>query len=188
TPDPAPRRRPRWPGWPGWVAAAVAACAAAAVLAGPPGVLGAAAPASTEPPPYTVGCRGTQCAGGEAEGMGCGIDAATFAELRVGSADLELRISDQCAAAWARISHSAAGDRVIVMDQDGHSQAATVPDTAAAEHYVPTSMIAADAHSHVRACVQSRDHGNQCTPWGAESPVPLNLPTPPPSLRVSTGG
>jgi hypothetical protein len=186
---PPPRRHPRSRGW---AFAALAACATAAVLAAlarPLDILGASAHSpSTAPPAYTVGCHGTQCAGGEPEGMACAIDAASFADLRLGHTYVELRISDQCGAAWARVSHPAVGDRVLVVDQDGRSEAVTIPDDAATEQYVPTRMIAADRHSHVRACVESGDGERQCTPWGASRPVPVPPPTRPPSPSVSSSG
>ncbi|ATY16971.1 XRE family transcriptional regulator (plasmid) [Amycolatopsis sp. AA4] len=152
-----------------WALAATAACAAgaAALAALPQGVLGTSAvpPASTA---YTVGCRGSQCTGQDAHPTACDVDAATYADLRVGRAYLELRISDQCGAAWARVSASAVGDRIEVADTDGRSERAAVGDAASAGQYVPTLMIAADRHSQVRACLE---HGGQlrCTPWGTST-------------------
>jgi hypothetical protein len=113
--------------------------------------------------------------------MACAVDAASFADLRIGDTYVELRISDQCGAAWARISHSTVGDRVLVVDQDGRTETATVPDGAATAQYVHTRMIAAGRHSYVRACVQPHDGERQCTPWGADHVVPVPPPAHPPS-------
>jgi hypothetical protein len=103
--------------------------------------------------------------------MACGVDAATFADLQVDGAYLELRISDRCGAAWARVSHATAGDRLQVLDQNGQSQATTVPEASAGQ-YVASPMISAGRHSQVRACVQRSDGERRCTPWGGNRPVP----------------
>jgi hypothetical protein len=169
---------------PGWLTATLAVCGALAVLAalarplGLPRVSGprAAAPA----PDYTVGCRGAACAGGEPEAMGCAADAASFANLRVDMSGLELRISDQCAAGWARFAPSAVGDQVFVEDRDGHREVMTVPDAVAANGFVVSPMIGAARHSAVRACVRLRNADNRCTPWGAERSVPVLPALPPP--------
>jgi Protein of unknown function (DUF2690)/Helix-turn-helix domain len=187
-PGPAYRRERNRP--PGWVWAAVAGCAGVAVLAAvtrPLGVLGGSAPSgSPTPPGYSVGCRGTQCAGGDPEAMACAIDAASYAKLRVAATYLELRISDQCRAAWARVSHSTVGERVLVMDTDGRTEAVTVPDDAATARYVHTPMITADRHSQVRACVEPRGGVRQCTPWGASSPGSVPPAAHPPASPLSS--
>jgi len=162
---------------PGWLPATLAVCGALVVLAalalplGLPGVSGprAAAPA----PDSTVGCRGAACAGGDPEAMGCAADAASFANLRVDMSGLELRISDQCAAGWARFAPSAVGDQVFVEDRDGHREVMAVPDAVAASGFVVSPMIGAARHSAVRACMRLRNGDTRCTPWGAERSVPV---------------
>ncbi|MTD54316.1 helix-turn-helix domain-containing protein [Amycolatopsis pithecellobii] len=126
---------------------------------------GGAQPSGSTAPDYSIGCRGPQCTGGEAQGMACGVDAASFAGLQVDTTYLELRISDQCAAAWARVSHAALGDEVSVADRDGRTETITVSDPAAIGQYLPTPMIAADRHSRVRACLM-RGGERRCTDWG----------------------
>lgn len=180
SPPPAPARPVSYRSW---VIGGLAVCAAAvvlAVLARPLGLVGTASPPAAAPA-YPVGCHGAQCAGGEAEGMACGIDAASFADLQIGDSYLELRISDLCGAAWARLYRSAVGDRVLVTDRAGHSQAVSVADPAAAEQYVPTPMLGAARHSAVRACVERPGDTRRCTPWGAPHPVPVPPVTAPPS-------
>ncbi|HSV64701.1 MAG TPA: DUF2690 domain-containing protein [Mycobacteriales bacterium] len=139
-------------------------------LAGPGGVPGTSAPtgppSSAAPLPLTVGCDGVRCAGEDPRDTACAVDATSSAELRVGNADLELRTSDQCAAAWARVSHATAGTQVQVVDQDGRTETVTIAGTAA-EGYVHTPMIPADRHVPMRACLKPF-HGNlHCTPWRA---------------------
>jgi transcriptional regulator with XRE-family HTH domain len=157
---------------PGWAYPVLGVCAAAAVfaaVAGPLGVLGTATPEpGAAPSIYTVGCRGALCAGQDAEGMACGVDAADFADLHVGRTYLELRISDQCEAAWSRVSHSAVGDRVEVTDKEGHTQVGTALDAAATTGYVGTPMIAARRHDQVRACLLRGHSRPRCTTWGAD--------------------
>lgn len=155
---------------PGWAYAALGVCAVVALfaaVAGHLGIFGTTAPASA-PSIYTVGCRGMQCAGQDAEGMACGVDAGDFAERHIGRAYLELRISDQCEAAWTRVSHSAVGDRIEVTDRDGHTQVSTVPDAASTTRYLGTPMIAARRHDQVRACLRHGNGARVCTPWGAD--------------------
>lgn len=106
-------------------------------------------------------------------------------DLELGTTYLELRISDRCGAARARISHSVVGDRVSVVDQDGCVETAAVPDNAATAQYLDTRMIAAAQHAQVRACVQPRGGERQCTPWGANQPVPVPPPAHPLSLPPS---
>jgi len=129
-------------------------------------------PVSSNSSTYTIGCRGAQCTGHDPYAAACDVDAVSFAGLQVGPAYLELRISGQCGAAWARISHSAVGDRVLVIDHDDRTETATVVDDAFTEQYVSTPMIAADRHSQVRACME-RNGKRRCTLWGTSSPVPV---------------
>jgi hypothetical protein len=149
----------------------VACVVVAAALVLPSGILGTTAVPSTSSA-YTVGCRGPQCTGQDPHAMACDIDTASYADLRVGQAYLELRISDQCGAAWARVSRSTVGDQVLVADQGGRSETTTVGNAASTGQYVPTSMIAVDRHSQARACLE---HGGErrCTPWGTNGPVPV---------------
>jgi hypothetical protein len=156
----------------GWALAAVMTCVVVvAALALLPGILGISAVPSTSSA-YTVGCRGPQCAGQDPHAMACDIDTASYADLRVGQTYLELRISDQCGAAWARISHSAVGDQLQVADQDGRTESVTVVDAASAWQFIPTLMIAVDRHSQARACLKHSGE-RRCTPWGTSSPVPI---------------
>ncbi|WP_433087295.1 helix-turn-helix domain-containing protein [Dactylosporangium sp. CA-052675] len=168
--QPLPRAR-------GWLLAAAAVCVLIGILvalATPLGITGPPdSPAASAQLPIMVGCHGAACAGRSAYDMACDVDAASFADLQVGPAYVELRISDRCAAAWARISHSALGDQVQVVAQDGRAEALTVSDTASTDRYLPTRMIPIDRHSHVRACIQPASGTRHCSPWGTDHPVPV---------------
>nr|WP_240942458.1 helix-turn-helix domain-containing protein [Planosporangium thailandense] len=184
----APRRRgPSWrrPRPPHRTAAALAGGAVTAVLialVGSTGIFAGPVPAASTGPGYPVGCTGIRCAGLEPVGMACAVDAGSYAELQVGGRHLELRVSDRCAAAWARISYPVAGDRVMVVDRAGRAEA-TVADGSSTEGYLSTRMVAADRHSQVRACVQSDGGEPRCTPWGGTRTVSVSPPAHPPSRR-----
>jgi hypothetical protein len=77
-----------------------------------------------------------------------------------------------------RLPSAAIGDHVQVIDQHDRTETVTIHDRAATSRYIPTLMIAADQHSHVRACVQPRDGKHRCTRWGESRPVPVSLATP----------
>jgi hypothetical protein len=79
--------------------------------------------------------------------------------------------SDQRGAAWVRVSRSTVGDQVQVTGQGGRNGTATVDDGVSARQYGPTSMIAADRHSQVRACLE-RGGQRRRTSWGTSSPGP----------------
>jgi transcriptional regulator with XRE-family HTH domain len=147
--------------WAG-VAAGISCLVALLAVAGPFGPVSRGD--GPTPVPVTVGCRATGCAGRDAYDQACAIDAATDAELWIGGTHLELRISPRCGAAWARLSRSAVGDRLLVVDRDGHVQAATVADPAATAQYVASPMLPAARPAQVQACLQ-RAEARQCTPW-----------------------
>ncbi len=144
-------------------AAAVATCVVGTllvVLTKPFGILKGSVSA---PPGYSVGCHGAQCAGREPEGMACALDAVTSDELRVEDTYVELRISHRCEAAWTRVSHTKLGDQVLVSDQDGRTETATVTRGAATTQYISTRMIAVGRGSQVRACLQRTEAPRRCT-------------------------
>ncbi|WP_426365656.1 DUF2690 domain-containing protein [Streptomyces sp. E-08] len=133
----------------------------------------AAPPATTTPPPTKrahlpqgVTCAGADCAGQDAEATGCGGDlATTVASTRVGSALVELRYSDTCAAAWARITGAAPGDTVTV-EVAGADRGATVTvgdGSAPAGTDAYTPMLAAASGADARACGTLADGREGCT-------------------------
>ncbi|MFF1507647.1 DUF2690 domain-containing protein [Streptomyces sp. NPDC058326] len=133
-----------------------------------------AAPPTTTAPPVTrpatlpagVMCAGGDCAGQDPEAMGCGGPlAATVARARVGTAQVEVRYSETCAAAWARITGAAPGDTVTV-EAGGTERRATVApgaDTATTETYAYTPMVAVGSGADARACGTLADGREGCT-------------------------
>ncbi|MET8573841.1 XRE family transcriptional regulator [Streptomyces sp. NPDC005012] len=120
-----------------------------------------AAPATSGPPlPDGVKCQGSGCAGEDPEAMGCGGERATTGEsVTVGRALLEVRFSEVCGAAWARITGAAPGDRVTVSGRGGPERQAEVgqdPDA-----YTP--MVAVGRARDAKACVTPVKGRAACT-------------------------
>jgi hypothetical protein len=151
---------------------------------GPSASVTGSAPASW---PVAVGCRGAQCTGRGALDMACSVDAASYADLHVAGAYLELRISDECQAAWARVAHAVPGEQLQVTTEDGGRQAALIRGPAGTGQYLATRMVRASRHSEVRACLVARTGQRWCTQPGAQQrvdvPAPGRQPTTPASLR-----
>ncbi|GAB1332237.1 helix-turn-helix domain-containing protein [Streptomyces sennicomposti] len=121
-----------------------------------------------DPVPLTVGCWGDQCTGRGADAMACDIDATSAAGLQIGRSRLDLRVSRNCAAAWARLSYSSVGDRVRVEDRVGAAETVTVVDQESTDQYVVTPMLSARSPAQMRACWEPRGGGRRCTSWGPE--------------------
>lgn len=122
---------------------------------------GSSAPAAAEAPlPDGVKCQGVRCAGEDPEAMGCGGQrAVTGRSVRVGAAVLEVRFSEVCGAAWARVTGAAAGDRVTVAADGGPRRKAEVgqdPDA-----YTP--MVAVRRAQDAKACVAPAKGRARCT-------------------------
>ncbi|MGW2655467.1 DUF2690 domain-containing protein [Streptomyces sp. NPDC001478] len=109
--------------------------------------------------PAGVECSGSACAGEDPERMGCGGEhARTLSTATVGSRLIEVRYSEPCGAAWARITQGAPGDTVeITAGAKGQKGAV---DTAA-EVYTP--MVAAKRPADVRACATLATGTRGCT-------------------------
>jgi transcriptional regulator with XRE-family HTH domain len=133
-----------------------------------------AAPPGPVAPDYLIVCRAASCAGKDAQAMDCGLDTRSFAGLQIGATYLELRISDQCAAAWSRVADAAVGDLVSVEDRDGRAETVGVSDAGMTGRFVTTGMIAAGRHSDVRACL-TRAGERTCTTWGGDRQVPMPM-------------
>ncbi|MGW1974755.1 XRE family transcriptional regulator [Streptomyces sp. NPDC001889] len=70
---------------------------------------------SAPPLPEGVKCSGEKCAGEDPQVMGCGGEyAKTVSSATVGEAKVEVRYSEVCRAAWARITDAAPGDTVEI--------------------------------------------------------------------------
>ncbi|MFE5943774.1 DUF2690 domain-containing protein [Streptomyces sp. NPDC056480] len=133
----------------------------------------AAPPATTAPPttrpadpPPGVQCAGPDCTGRDPEAMGCGGPlATTVARAAVGTAQVEVRYSETCGAAWARLTGGAPRDTVTIRAGDAERRAtvAAGTDTAAKETDAYTPMVAVASAAAARACGQLADGSEGCT-------------------------
>ncbi|WP_046507792.1 DUF2690 domain-containing protein, partial [Streptomyces odonnellii] len=120
-------------------------------------------PSSSSPVlPAGVKCAGDDCSGQDPEAMGCGGSfAKTVSSVTVGTALIEVRHSQTCGAAWARITQAAAGDEVRITPSEGKAEAAAV-EAAAVNAY--TSMVAVQAGATTQACATLTTGETGCTP------------------------
>ena len=126
-------------------------------------------------------CFQDSCGGKNPNDMGCAGDAWTAALTRVHGVYVELRYSDSCKAAWARISWGSPGDTAKVVANDGASYQEHV-------HYdtdVYSPMVASDASSKSRACVILTSGAHGCTTPGGS--VHLTEPPEPVTSASATG-
>ncbi|WP_345982997.1 DUF2690 domain-containing protein [Streptomyces sp. DSS69] len=119
---------------------------------------------STEAPapelPAGVECRGADCAGQNPDEMGCGGDhARTVSTAQVGGSRVEVRYSEVCSAAWARLTEAAAGDTVTITGgavADAQNGQVTV-----SEAYTP--MVAVQKAADAKACATLTAGTKGCT-------------------------
>ncbi|MFF2964661.1 DUF2690 domain-containing protein [Streptomyces sp. NPDC057963] len=129
----------------------------------------------TETRQLDVNCFADSCTGKFPGGAGCGGDAWTAALSRVAGVYVELRYSDACKAAWARISWGRPGDIARVVGAGGRTYQNKV-------HYdtdVFSAMVSAPSPSTARACVQLTAGVHACTDPGGT--LHLNQAPNPPS-------
>ncbi|WP_329621619.1 XRE family transcriptional regulator [Streptomyces sp. NBC_01255] len=111
--------------------------------------------------PAGVKCAGPGCTGRDPEAMGCGGPlATTVAVTRVGTAQVEVRHSETCAAAWARITGAVPGDTVTVKAA-GTTRRAEVSAGADTDAYTP--MLAVASGADATACATLADGSEACT-------------------------
>uniref|UniRef100_A0AAU3GVN4 XRE family transcriptional regulator n=1 Tax=Streptomyces sp. NBC_01401 TaxID=2903854 RepID=A0AAU3GVN4_9ACTN len=108
--------------------------------------------------PAGVECGGADCTGQDPEAMGCGGEfAGTVASAAVGGGLVEVRYSETCGAAWARITQASTGDSVKITagasEQDGTVDADT-------ETYTP--MVAVKKASDAKACATLASGATGC--------------------------
>ncbi|MEU3555508.1 helix-turn-helix domain-containing protein [Streptomyces fragilis] len=112
--------------------------------------------------PDGVRCQGSGCAGEDPEAMGCGGQRATTGRsITVGSAVLEVRFSEVCGAAWARVTGAAAGDAVTV-----GGEGARAPERKAEVGQDPdayTPMVAVRRAQDAKACITPVKGRTTCT-------------------------
>ncbi|WP_274032328.1 XRE family transcriptional regulator [Streptomyces sp. MMBL 11-1] len=109
--------------------------------------------------PAGVGCSGADCVGQDPEAMGCGGEfARTVAGAVVGGSKVEVRYSEVCAAAWARLTEAAVGDTVRITGSADGQDGEVMGDTAA---YTP--MVAVKKASDAKACATLTSGTKGCT-------------------------
>ncbi|MFE3636804.1 XRE family transcriptional regulator [Streptomyces cellostaticus] len=118
--------------------------------------------ATTRPSlPAGVKCAGSDCAGKDAETMGCSGSLVTTAKTAtVGTTTLEVRYSRTCGAAWGRITGGAPGDQVRVSAGKARQKGdiTTAGDTIA---YTP--MVAVKDAAEAEACATLASGQTGCT-------------------------
>ncbi|CAL9305027.1 hypothetical protein SUDANB148_03875 [Streptomyces sp. SudanB148_2056] len=104
-------------------------------------------------------CHGASCEGEDPVRMACAVVPETVSRYRTGTGALvEVRYSEACAAAWARMWGARIGDRVDVT-AGGPARDVRIVDSADAEAYVYTEMTRARPGSVVRSCFRPAGGG-----------------------------
>ncbi|WP_221347817.1 helix-turn-helix domain-containing protein [Streptomyces beigongshangae] len=117
-------------------------------------------PTATKKLPPGVECNGSDCAGEDPENMGCGGTLArTVEQAVVGTAQVEVRYSETCGAAWARITAAGAGDSVRI--SAGSAAAQTAEVGADTDAYTP--MVAVKSATGAKACATLQSGLEGCT-------------------------
>jgi transcriptional regulator with XRE-family HTH domain len=118
---------------------------------------------ASEPLPEGVECQGADCTGKDPDEMGCGGDfARTTTQTYVGDTLLEIRYSEPCKAAWARITAAEPGSTVTALAEvPGEEPVREDASAGTSEGY--TAMVAAERLKDVRACAALPDGTADCT-------------------------
>ncbi|MET8126953.1 XRE family transcriptional regulator [Streptomyces sp. NPDC005065] len=153
------------------VVGALMVTAAAVLLTGPDGddndrrdsATPAASPSPSAPElPDGVKCSGADCTGKDPEDMGCGGRfARTAATVTVGGSLVEVRYSETCAAAWARITRATPGDTVRITAGAAPGQRGAVDAGTDTDAYTP--MVAVKKAADARACATLASGTKRCT-------------------------
>ncbi|AUH41044.1 helix-turn-helix domain-containing protein [Streptomyces sp. CMB-StM0423] len=124
---------------------------------------GAESPSETAELPEGVECQGDDCTGKDADEMGCGGDfARTTTETTIGDMVLEIRYSEPCKAAWARITAAEPGSTVTALAEvPGEEPVREDSSAGTSEGY--TAMVVAEELDAVRACAELPDGTAACT-------------------------
>lgn len=121
------------------------------------------APTTEEPAPERpagVECQGADCAGQNPDEMGCGGDhALTVSTAQVGGARVEVRFSEVCSAAWARLTEAGTGDTVTITG--GAAADAQNGEVTVTEAYTP--MVAVKKAADAKACATLTAGTKGCT-------------------------
>ncbi|WP_222314885.1 helix-turn-helix domain-containing protein [Streptomyces cavourensis] len=119
--------------------------------------------ASEEPAaalPDGVECRGDECAGQNPDAMGCGGEhARTVTTTAIGTARVEVRYSEVCSAAWARLTEAGPGDTVTITG----SAAAAAQNGRVSVREAYTPMVAVEKAADAKACATLTSGTKGCT-------------------------
>ncbi|WP_407560660.1 helix-turn-helix domain-containing protein [Streptomyces sp. 184] len=120
-------------------------------------------PSESESLPEGVECQGDDCTGKDPDEMGCGGDfARTTTQTYVGEMLLEIRYSEPCKAAWARITAAEPGSTVTALTEvPGEEPVREDASAGNTEGY--TAMVDAAKPDSVRACAALPDGTEGCT-------------------------
>ncbi|MFE5870018.1 XRE family transcriptional regulator [Streptomyces roseifaciens] len=115
--------------------------------------------------PAGVKCTGAECSGKDPEAMGCGGGRATTAgSATVGTSYVEVRYSQVCGAAWARITQAAPGDAVrIDAAADGGVPARSESGKVVRDADGYTPMVAVSGPGKATACAALTSGPEGCT-------------------------
>ncbi|MEU6611489.1 DUF2690 domain-containing protein [Streptomyces shenzhenensis] len=116
--------------------------------------------------PYilTPRCHEASCEGQDPIRMVCSITPDTLTTYRTTTgAHIELRYSNKCSAAWARIWGTQIGDQADIT-ADGPTHKAHTTDSVDTQTYIYTQMTAAHPDSTIRTCFQpaTTDSKQEC--------------------------
>ncbi|WKU46528.1 DUF2690 domain-containing protein [Streptomyces sp. VNUA116] len=115
--------------------------------------------------PAGVKCTGAECGGKDPEAMGCGGGRATTAgSATVGTSYVEVRYSQVCGAAWARITQAVPGDAVrIDAAADGGAPARTESGKVVRDADGYTPMVPVSGPGKAKACATLTTGAKGCT-------------------------
>ncbi len=118
-------------------------------------------------PAHAAGCYGVGCNGDDPVALGCSADAITVEEVVLSSgewiggatADIQLRYSASCGAAWTRVTASDSTPIVVFNNKGDYSEY-----TAVANVTSWTNMIDDAASTvHAQACLGTHSNNYHCT-------------------------
>ncbi|MFI6690351.1 XRE family transcriptional regulator [Streptomyces sp. NPDC050433] len=116
--------------------------------------------------PAGVKCVDDDCTGEDPELMGCGGEfAETVTTATVGTAVVEVRYSETCGVAWARITMAAPGDTVEIAADQGEGKPQTGTVNADKDAYTPMVAVATPAEAEACATLVTGVEG--CTAAGS---------------------
>ncbi|MFE7980496.1 DUF2690 domain-containing protein [Streptomyces shenzhenensis] len=143
----------------------------------------------SSPSPYilTPRCHQASCEGQDPIRMVCSITPDTLTTYRTTTgAHIELRYSNKCSAAWARIWGTQIGDQADIT-ADGPTHKANTIDSVDADTYIYTDMTATRPGSTIRSCFhpattsKKRECFNTRIDTTRTNHTPTTLPQPTPS-------